>query len=170
MDSHELTFPDSTFTTSITNFSIANFQNPLKCLQEVRRTLKPDGLAIVATWKRFTVANLVHTAQQAVRPDAQLMKVPGAQFLMEGNLRDLVVKAGFPSEGVQAWNISTTLQGEAIAGLREFMLGDFTVSARAGWTDEEEAKWEGAIDSAMEEEKTKNGGIKMEAWIITAVK
>lgn len=170
MDSHELTFPDGTFTTSITNFSIFTFQDPLKCMQEVRRTLKPDGLAIVSTWKRFTVSNLIHTAQRAVRPDAQLMKVPRAEFMEEGYLWDLMVEAGFSSDKIQVWDISTTIQGHDSVGLRDFMLGGFTASARAGWTEEERARWEGAIDSAIEEEKIRNGGIKMEAWIVAARK
>jgi len=170
MDSHELTFPDNTFTTSITNFSIFTFQDPLKCMQEVRRTLKPDGLAIVSTWKRFTVSNLIHTAQRAVRPDAQLMKVPRAEFMEEGYLRDLIAEAGFLSDKIQVWDIGTTIQGQDSVGVREFMLGDSTASARAGWTEEEQARWEGAIDSAIEEEKIRNGGIKMEAWIVTARK
>ncbi|KAK5011668.1 hypothetical protein LTR28_009403 [Elasticomyces elasticus] len=170
MDSHELTFPDNTFTVSITNVSISTFQDPLRCLREVHRTLRLNGLAVVSTWKRFAVSDLIHTAQQAVRPDAQLVKVPRAEFMEDGYLQNLMAEAGFPSGSIQVWDISTVIQGQDSVGLREFMLGGFTASARAGWTDEEHARWEGAIDSAIAEEQTKNSGIKMEAWVVTAKK
>jgi len=46
MDSLDLKFNDNTFTTTITNFSTTNVQDPPKMFAEVFRTLQPDGLAM----------------------------------------------------------------------------------------------------------------------------
>jgi len=170
MDSHDLAFPTNSFSVSITNFSISTFNDPLRCLREIHRTLQPDGLAIVTTWKRFKIVELIHKAQRAVRTEARLMKVPRPEFMESGYLQDLMVEAGFASQRVQQSVVCTTVQGESIGGIRDFMLGDFTASAREGWTAEEQADWEGAVDDAIEGEKIEHGGIKMDAWVITARK
>ncbi len=66
---------------------------------------------------------------------------------------------------------STTIRGEGRDGLVEFMKGDFTKPARAGWTDEEIARWGAALDEAVEEEERANEyGIRFEAWVALAKK
>lgn len=170
MDSLNLKFADGTFTTSICNISVANFTEPPKALREVHRTLQRDGLAIVTVWKRFTVADLIHTAQRAVRPDAELMKIPKAELMQEGYLRDMMVGAGFEQDRVEQRVVSTTVTGEDVEGLREFMLGGFTAPAREDWTREEQEKWPCVINQAIEEEMAMHGGIKMDAWVVYARK
>ncbi len=97
MDSHSLSFLNNKFTHSITNFSIFAFRDPVKCLKEVYRTLIPDGkgVALVSTWKRFAVIEIIHRAQDKVRPDLPLMKVPQPEFMREGYLKHRMIKAGF---------------------------------------------------------------------------
>jgi ubiquinone/menaquinone biosynthesis C-methylase UbiE len=170
IDSHHLPFPDNTFTLSITNISVSNFKDPSKCLQEIHRTLQPGGLGVVSIWKRFTVKDLIHQAQRAIKgPDVQLMEMPRAEFTRDGYLRERMVEAGFSGNVCQTVD-STIIQGEALEGLRGFMTGDFTASVRVGWTEAELAKWGGAVDEAIAEEIGRNGGILMEAWFVTARK
>jgi hypothetical protein len=46
-----------------------------------------------------------------------------------------MIEAGFYYRDVHQTVESTTIQGEALEGLREFMTGGFTTSTREGWTE-----------------------------------
>lgn len=168
MDSHELGFADDTFTLTICNVSTSTFKDPFKCVQEMLRTLQPGGVCINSQWKRFTVKDIIHKAQISIRSDSKLFNMPRAEFLDDGVLRDLMLEAGFAK--ADQYVETTIIRDDAIEGLREFMGGNFTASARSGWTEEEAAKWPAAIDVAIEEEKASYGGIKMEAWMVVARK
>ena len=62
MNSQELDFPDAYFTHSITNFSIFNFQDALAGVREIHRTLKPSGQAVITTWERFGIGEVIHVS------------------------------------------------------------------------------------------------------------
>lgn len=168
MDSLALTFQDGTFDVSITNISITNFSDPPKALKEVHRTLKGGGLAVVSIWKLFTVAEIIHKAQRRIRPDAELMRMPKPEFTHEGYLKIRAIEAGFTD--VEQHVVETVVKGDAVEGLVSFMLGPFTKTARAGWTDEEQTQWPTVIYEVVAEEVARNGGIPMSAWFITGRK
>lgn len=106
-DSHDLgAFTEHTFSVSVCNFSVFTFADPSKCLAEMFRTLDVDGTAIVTTWKRFTVGEIIHAAQRAVKPGATPMHIPKAEFIEEGYLRDMVVRAGFEARRVEQHVVS----------------------------------------------------------------
>ncbi|GAB7338376.1 hypothetical protein MBLNU457_4676t1 [Dothideomycetes sp. NU457] len=168
MDSLDLKFDDNTFTTSITNFSTTNVQNPPKMFAEVHRTLQPDGLAMFLQWKRFTVADMILEAQRSIRSDVTLMKVPKVEYMQYGHILSSIKNAGFRHTEQRCLDVLVT--GEQLEGLREFMLGGFTKEARSELTEEEQARWPSAIDEAIQREVSKNGGVKMEAWVVTGRK
>lgn len=167
-DSHALGFADETFTTSVSNINVSTYADPLACLKEMYRTLKPGGVAVVSMWKRFAAADLIHEAQRAVSAEDEPMKVPRAEFMREGYLEGFVRQAGF--EEVRTEVVSALSEGEEVAGLREFMLGDFTKPVRAKWTEREQAEWPAAVERAVRNEVAKNGGIRFEAWVVTGRK
>ena len=81
MDSQALEFEDETFSASITNFSTTNMADPTLMFAEVARTLQSGGTGLWLGWKRFTVAEMVHEAQRAVKGEGvELMKVPKAEL------------------------------------------------------------------------------------------
>lgn len=162
--------PDNHFTHSVLNFSIFTFSDPLKGLQEIRRTLKPGGLAALLTWKRFGAGAVVHAAQASIRPDLPPMKIAGAEFLDEGYLADMAVKAGFGRGKMSVSSKSIVVAGPDMEGLRSFSMGKFTEPAKAGWTDEEKARWGGAIDGAFQKEVDEFGGVKFESWVVLVKK
>lgn len=47
MDGHSLSFPDESFDKIILHFILAVIPDPVACIKEVERVLKPDGCAIV---------------------------------------------------------------------------------------------------------------------------
>ena len=170
MDSHSLQFADHTFTHSITNFSIFTFADALKCLQEIHRTVKVGGTAVVTTWKRFGVVEVIHQAQKAVRPDLPLMEVPHPEFLEKGYLARQLIEAGSEGGKMKVVEKSVVARGEDLDGLVNFMSGGFTAPARAGWGDDDAKRWNEALADAVDREKKEHGGIKMEAWVAIARK
>ncbi len=163
--------PADHFTHSILNLSIFALASPLKGLQEIHRTLKPGGLAAISTWKRFGAAEIVHGAQLLVRPDLPLMAVPHPEFFDEGILAQLVAEAGFDPSKIEVSQQTVTVSGpELDEGLKKFILGDFTKSARAGWTEEEVSRWPEVVDQVMQKELDAYGGIKFIAWVVLAKK
>ncbi|KAH8888035.1 S-adenosyl-L-methionine-dependent methyltransferase [Thozetella sp. PMI_491] len=163
--------PADHFTHSILNFSVFTFADPLKGLQEIYRTLKPDGLAALLVWKRFGAGEVIHAAQALVRPDLPPMKVPHPEFLQEGVLEKHAVEAGFNPSGIKVLQRSLAVSGpELEEGLKPFMLGDFTKLARAGWTEDEASRWPEVIDQVVKKELDAYGGVKFEAWIVLAKK
>ncbi|KAI9691933.1 MAG: hypothetical protein M1822_008006 [Bathelium mastoideum] len=128
IDSHDLTFHDNTFTTAMSSINITTYNSPLKCPQEMYRTLKPGGRAVITIWKRFGITNMIHAPQRLVREDSEPMRVPKSEFMQEGCLRNLVKQAGFEKVSAEAQSI--LCEGAEIDGLRDFMLGVFTRSVR----------------------------------------
>ncbi|KAJ5177171.1 uncharacterized protein N7482_003048 [Penicillium canariense] len=171
MDSHDLTsIPDAKFTHSILNFSVFLFPDALKALREIHRTLQPDGVAALLTWKRFGFASVIHVAQSLVRPDLPPMPLPGSHFYNEGVLAKLVIEAGFNKARVEVVQKDTVRTGEDLEGMKEFMLADLSNMATKDWTPEEKKRWPAAIEEAIEREVQQYGGIWFEAWIVIAQK
>jgi len=92
------------------------------------------------------------------------MKVPKAEYMQDGSMLSRIENAGFKKTEQRCLDVLVT--GEQLKGLREFMLGGFTKEARSGLTDEEQARWPSAIDEAIKRDVSKNGGVKMEAWLV----
>lgn len=163
--------PTDHFTHSILNFSVFAFANYQEALKEIYRTLKPGGLAAVLTWKRFGAGDIVHAAQALIRPDLPPMRVPHPEFFQEGVLRDSVIEAGFDPSAVHVSEQSVVVRGpELDDGLKQFLLGDLTRPARAGWTEEEVGRWPEAMDKAIQDEAALHGGIKFDTWVVLATK
>lgn len=172
LDAHDLSsLEDSTFTHSITNFSIFTFQNPEAAMAEVFRTLKPDGVAVVTSWERFAILPLVHETQKALRPDLPLMPVPGPRFFEDGELEKVLATAGFQTGNMKSLKRDITVSNEdGIAGLKEFMKGPFMARAKENYTPEDLAKWSETIDTVVENEIATNGGVQFKAFIVIASK
>ncbi|KAK3381687.1 hypothetical protein B0H63DRAFT_476378 [Podospora didyma] len=167
------TVPDSSITHSILNFSIFTMADPLKCLQETRRTLASDGgIAALLTWRRWGAGEIVHAAQRIVRPDLPVMKIPGREFMDEGVLEKLTVEAGFERTKITVLEKTLLVKedGEEMAGLKEFLVGVATGPAKIGWTEEEAARWPEAVEQAVRDEVRVHGGVLFQAWVVLARK
>ncbi|KAF1807870.1 S-adenosyl-L-methionine-dependent methyltransferase [Eremomyces bilateralis CBS 781.70] len=165
IDSHKLPYTDKTFTVSISNISAFTFTDALVCFKEMHRTLQPNGTLVVTVWKRFGAAEIIHAAQKKVRADSEPMKVPRTEFMHDGFVAEMVRATGFID--VKQEVVSVICEGDEIDGLRGFMLSDFTRSAKEGWNDQEIASWPAAVNEAVKEEVSREGGVKFEAWAVT---
>ena len=170
-DSHRLTnFKDDLFHFSFCNMSINTFAQPLKVLYEIHRTLRPAGIAVVSIWKRFGVADVMRNAQRKVKGEEfdGEVKPPGADMTKEGVIANLMYISGWELGKIK------TLQKDVLVkeGTPEFndlkqalLEGKEFAWVRAGWSDEENAKWPQALDEAMKEEVAQHGGLLLEAWV-----
>jgi ubiquinone/menaquinone biosynthesis C-methylase UbiE len=171
MDSEDLSsIPDAKFTHSILNFSVFLFKDALGALREIHRTLQPDGVAILLTWKRFGFGSTVHAAQGIVRPDLPRMPFPGAQFLNENVLAKLAIEAGFDEAKIQVSRKEIVQKGEDLEGMKEFMSTGFSSMATRDWSPEEQQRWPAAVEEATGKEVDEYGGMKFESWTVIARK
>ncbi|KAJ4022497.1 hypothetical protein NW752_000298 [Fusarium irregulare] len=163
--------PDEYFTHSILNFSVFTLAEPVQGLKEIHRTLKPDGLAAISCWKRFGAGQLIHAAQAVVRPDLPPLKMPHPEFFREGVLEKTTAEAGFDSSKFKLLEKTVVVSGSELdAGLKLFMLGPLMAPARAGFTEEDEKKWPGAVDEVIKKEVETYGGVRFDAWVLLAQK
>ncbi|KAL1798613.1 hypothetical protein ACET3X_002650 [Alternaria dauci] len=96
MDGSDLTYPDETFTHSITNMGIFFFPDAAKGAAQIYRTLKPGGTAVVTSWKSTGHMAVLHEAQKAVKPDEPLFRWPVSDDWFEAShLKKTLEGAGF---------------------------------------------------------------------------
>jgi ubiquinone/menaquinone biosynthesis C-methylase UbiE len=171
-DSHSLTYANDAFSHTICNFSVFTFTDPLTVLKEIHRTLKPKATAVITTWKRFAIGNIMRAAQKAVQGTAvDALQMPGEEFASEDYLANMVVQAGWEQNNIRTEKQTIVVkEGNDLDGLMAFMIGPFTAMARSKFTDEENIKWPEAITDAVETEKKAHGGLLMEAWFVIATK
>ena len=173
LDSQDLSsVPDNHFTHSITNFSIFTFVCPTDAVREIRRTLRPGGLALITCWRRFAPYLIVKAAQEKTRPDSvPYMPTPNPQFFEEGVLQKAVEEGGFSKDIITVIDkVFTVTDEQKIAGLKMLMSGPFMAKAREGYTEAEEASWASNIKLAVADEIQKYGGVRFEVYILLAAK
>ena len=96
MSGEELRFTDNYFTHSITNQGILFFQDAKKGADEIYRTIKPGGTAIVTSWKVLGYLPVIQEAQKVVTPDAPLFRIPIPEhWFQASHLGETLRGAGF---------------------------------------------------------------------------
>ncbi|KIV77014.1 hypothetical protein PV11_08854 [Exophiala sideris] len=167
---------DDYFTHSICNFSIFTYTHAAKCLQEILRTLRPGGTALITCWKRFAVSEVIAAAQDHVKGsewgEAHRMPTNGPEYMQEGYTAKLVRGAGFDKEKIESFATRTVVKrGGDWDGLHEFLLNPFVKGAATKeWSEEELGRWPEAVNAALEKEEQAYGGILFEAWVVIAQK
>ncbi|KAI4709489.1 hypothetical protein J4E89_005505 [Alternaria sp. Ai002NY15] len=135
MDGVNLTFPDETFTHSLTNMGIMFFPDGEKGAAEIYRTLKPGGTAVVTTWKSTGHMAVVHEAQKAVKPDDPLFRWPVADEWFEAShMKKIMEGAGF--KDVEIYEKTVYYASKTAEETCGYMLGMWK-NMGPKWTDEE---------------------------------
>lgn len=169
MNSENLTFENDMFGYTFCNITINTCSNGMRVLQHIQRTLKPAGIAVITVWKRFGIEEVMKKALQSINNESSAqMSRPNAEYTEEGHLAKMMDRADWEIGKVKTLQkdvLVTEGTGE-MAGLREFLLGELTEPARAGWTAEERERWPSAVDEAIQDEVKKHGGILFEAWVV----
>lgn len=148
MSGESLTFPDEHFTHSITNLGILFFPNPLKGAQEILRTLKPGGTAIVTSWANLGYIDAIHQAQKVIRPNDELIRMPiPEEWYQASHLEKTLREAGFNDVKVHEKKVHYAAKTVGdICNLLAELLARFSLD----WSEEEGIKFREHFNKAVE--------------------
>ena len=175
MDGCDLRFPDNTFDASVTNFGIFLFDPAIKGVNEIYRTLKEGGVAVITTWKHAGWRPLLVEIEKAIRAGEKPFSLPTLEkWLHKETLEEVMNGCGL--KNVQIGEYETAiwrLPGEeddftkVMSQMIGVMIGD-------QWTKEEKEKIQGGMAQIIADEQRrsrffieKDGvlGLKMIAWV-----
>ncbi|KAH8893582.1 S-adenosyl-L-methionine-dependent methyltransferase [Thozetella sp. PMI_491] len=106
MAGEELSFPNDTFTHSVTNLGILFFSDPAKGASHIYRTLKPGGVAGVTSWSKLGYLEPVQQAQRELHPDTPLFQVPiPDSWFRPAHMEKIMKDAGFDKVTVTETNV-----------------------------------------------------------------
>ncbi|KAF2027423.1 S-adenosyl-L-methionine-dependent methyltransferase [Setomelanomma holmii] len=173
--SETLSFPDNTFTHSITNIGIFFTSSAgLDGAKEVFRTLQPGGTAIVNCWENITW--LPPFAKTVLSTRGVGMPRPPVDWSDGKQLQKIMIDAGFKEgslrvEKSEAWAKTKDLRGWCEKTWA--FLGGL-----GGWHECDEEKWDEAVGSLvtniMAQRGTKKEGdevwMRASQWIVIATK
>jgi SAM-dependent methyltransferase len=129
-----LTFPDDTFTHSITSLGIQFFTDPVKGAHQIFRTLKSGGTAVVTTWEELGYLPAMHKSQLTVRPNDTPFKVPIPEvWFQQTHVEKTMRDAGFKDVKIVIAEVYFTVESLPI-------LFDTFVPWLADWSEAEKAQ------------------------------
>jgi ubiquinone/menaquinone biosynthesis C-methylase UbiE len=138
MAGEELSFPDDTFTHSITNLGLMFFTDADKGAREIARTLHPDGVAVVTGWATRGPFKIIQEVQAEVRPDDTPSKIPVADIWLDPEHTKAVLSgAGLDVHASTA--VDVHMGAETADGVAD-LLTRFGSKAFASWSEEEKEK------------------------------
>ncbi|KAK4031537.1 S-adenosyl-L-methionine-dependent methyltransferase [Parachaetomium inaequale] len=134
MTGEELSFPDDTFTHSITNLGLMFFTDADKGAREIARTLHPDGVAVVTGWAMRAPFKIIQEVQAQIRPDTPFKSpVPDIWFDPE-HTKAVLSGAGLDVHASTALDVH--MGGETADEVAD-LLTQFGSKAFASWSEEE---------------------------------
>ncbi|KAH7116102.1 S-adenosyl-L-methionine-dependent methyltransferase [Dendryphion nanum] len=149
MSGEDLSFPDNTFTHSITNFGIMFFPDAVQGAKEIYRTLRPGGTAVVTSWAKMGYVEPIHRAQKATKPHCELFVPPmPPQWYSAEHVIDVLKKGGF--EHVEIHEKVVCFGGESAREVSEMVLKLFGGIITKTWSDEEKRRFEEELHKAVE--------------------
>jgi SAM-dependent methyltransferase len=176
--SESLSFPDNTFTHSITNIAIFFTSSAgLDGAREIYRTLKPGGTAVVNCWAHVTWLFPVRAVHEVIRL-GKPFPTPVVAWHDGQHIQTVMKEAGFKEEDLRversdAWAVVRR------KGLREWAEKSWAyLGGIAGWFEGDEETWDQAVDKLVEELLVQPGTevvgdeVRMKAsqWVVVAKK
>ncbi|TEY85741.1 hypothetical protein BOTCAL_0013g00490 [Botryotinia calthae] len=147
MPTQSLTFPDNYFTHSFTNFFITHLDESHEpAAQQVYRTLKPGGTAIVSTWATMAHGEPIERAHLETRgPDVGFLMAMPTHWYGKDALRNFYIVGGFKEENISITTCDVCIEA---MDLRHLMSATWSfLGARSdGWDPEDEENWDKAVD------------------------
>jgi ubiquinone/menaquinone biosynthesis C-methylase UbiE len=149
MAGEELSFPDDTFTHSITNLGLMFFTDADKGAREIARTLHPDGVAVVTGWATRGPFKIIQEVQAEVRPDDTPSKMPVADIWLDPEHTKAVLSgAGLDVHASTA--VDVHMGAETADGVAD-LLTRFGSKAFASWSEEEKEKVAAVMKKIVQE-------------------
>ncbi|EXK24743.1 hypothetical protein FOXG_17492 [Fusarium oxysporum f. sp. lycopersici 4287] len=139
MAGEELSFPDDTFTHSITNLGLMYFTDADKGAREISRTLHPDGVAVVTGWTMMEHIKIIQEVQAQIRPDDTPFKPPVPDIWLDPEHTKAVL-SGAGLDVHTSTVIDVHLGGETADGVADLLTHGFGSRAFESWGEEEKEK------------------------------
>ncbi|KAF2490148.1 S-adenosyl-L-methionine-dependent methyltransferase [Lophium mytilinum] len=151
MRSEAIEKPDDYFTHSFTNIAIFMMGSAgLDGATEIYRTVRPGGVAIVNCWQSLAWMQPIIAVQMATRSHGRVGKPP-VSWADGTQLRKIMVQAGFMEENV---TMSSSEASAVVKDLRSWAeLSWAYLGGLQGWAQEDEDRWDEAIDMLVEKLK-----------------
>lgn len=151
MRAQSLTFPDSTFDISFTNFVIMGLDNRELAAKHLFRTLKPGGSAVVSTWASMPHDLPLKVAHEVTRPSESKLRIQwGGDLLLESTLKDFYLEGGFEEEKIEIKQFELWHPVKDLAAWAEG-LWSFLGDTEEGWSVQDEERWEEAVRIIIDE-------------------
>ncbi|EXA32930.1 hypothetical protein FOVG_15903 [Fusarium oxysporum f. sp. pisi HDV247] len=139
MAGEELSFPDNTFTHSITNLGLMYFTDADKGAREISRTLHPDGVAVVTGWTTMGHIKIIQEVQAQIRPDDTPFKPPVPDIWLDPEHTKAVL-SGAGLDVHTSTLIDVHLGGETADEVADLLTHGFGSRAFQSWSEEEKEK------------------------------
>jgi SAM-dependent methyltransferase len=162
---------DGDFDAAVMNFALFALPDAPKGASEMFRVLKPDGVAIVTTWKLSRPTTLMEEAVQVIRPGSTQRVIPlDPVWNTSEKLKEVMVAGGFAADKMKIFQASTIWGNETAGGLVDALSGPFWHGIMKDWSDEEKGKWKETLLKVMTDEEKSTGSLEMIAWVCVAKK
>lgn len=143
---YELPFADATFDVVYANAVLLYLREPIRALREMRRVLRPGGIAAVSDDDISTLVYSPDVAGMRIAPDlfARAVAHEGGDASYSRHLRSLMLEAGFAR--TQGFGLTPEVYGDADSTrwIADFAIGMFTAPSMAdvilaeGWATKQE--------------------------------
>lgn len=160
MDSNALSFPDGTFTHSISNALVFVLPGDAKdALKEIHRTLKPGGVAIINSMAYIPNMEPIRVASKLTRPEG----TPPPRQFMDKWFELSYLQNAVDSCGFESGNVKFLQDGFSATTVRDFtqfanMLWSFIGGTTSvGWLKSDEENWDKAIEIIKQELRKTEG-------------
>jgi ubiquinone/menaquinone biosynthesis C-methylase UbiE len=163
-------FGDEMFTHSITNFVIFSLPDPAKAASEIYRTLKPGGVAAVTTWRHTGSVGLFNRVQKYVRPNKPIVAPMSKDWSEDWKIAEVMEEGGFSKDKIKVVQRDSVWQPSSVDEMVEKLSHPYWGAFQQGWSEDEKAKWPGAVRECLSEEERSTGSLRMDAWICIATK
>jgi ubiquinone/menaquinone biosynthesis C-methylase UbiE len=133
----DLDYADATFTHSFTNFGILFFKDPVKGAEQVYRTLRPGGTALLTTWHDLGYLKPFRRAETALRPGAEKKPFAISEEWESGqHAKDVMVQGGFEQGKVRTYLQPSYMWASSVDAL----IGNMKIGLNAFLCDWSEAE------------------------------
>jgi SAM-dependent methyltransferase len=160
---------DGEFDIVIMNAAIYTLKDAAKGASEIRRVLKPDGTAVVTTWKEWGPMAVMQKAVNAIGKSQRVLPMEDAWMTKE-KLFDVMVAGGFDGTKIQVHEFPVVSQNKDGDELIETLTSPFWKRIWEHWSDDEKKRWEEELRNALSDDEKRTGSVEMIAWVLVAEK
>jgi ubiquinone/menaquinone biosynthesis C-methylase UbiE len=165
-------YANNMFTHSFTSFAIFIFPDPVKAVEEIYRTLQPEGgVAVITSWEALGIVAVFQRAVQAVRPDAPAYHGPmSPEWMTDAKLRTVMESGGFKPDDIHISTMSAWMDVSDFCADGNLLYSAMVKAITGGWADDDRIKFEQEIQKELEASVEKRERVEMTAWVAIAQK